>query len=97
MEAPSNNEDYNNDPNDGGASAHHKISQSNYGRMRQGDRLGVSSNLAATDLSKDQLNKLEIEKQVQLKKTNTMIPKKQIHKYQNEPYSTKQIKDLGGC
>ena len=26
-----------------------------------------------------------------------MVPKKEIHKYQNEPYSNKQIKDLGGC
>lgn len=26
-----------------------------------------------------------------------MVPKKEVHKYQNEPYSNKQIKDLGGC
>ena len=26
-----------------------------------------------------------------------MIPKKEIPKYKNEPYSTKQIRDLGGC
>lgn len=53
--------------------------------------------LANTDLSKDQLNKLEIQKQVDLKPIKTMVAKKEIHKFQNVHYSGKQTKDLGGC
>ena len=57
----------------------------------------MSSKLAATDLSKDELNKLNIEKPVELKTMRTTVAKKEIHKYKNEPYSTKHIRDLGGC
>lgn len=65
---------------------------------RNRDRLDLNSNLAAGSLSnKDQLNKLNIEKQVELKTTKTMVPRREIRKYQNEPYSEKKIRDLGGC
>lgn len=45
--------------------------------------------------NRDQLNKLNIEKQVELKQTKTQVPKKEVRKYQNDPYSNKQLRDLG--
>jgi hypothetical protein len=41
-----------------------------------GDRLDLTSKLANTDLTKDPFNKLEIEKQVELKPIKTMVAKK---------------------
>ena len=60
--------------------------------------MDLNSNLADKSLTnRDQLNKLNIEKQVELKQTKTNVPRKQIRKYQNDPYSNKQLRDLGGC
>jgi len=52
-----------------------------YGQVR--DHLDLTSKLGNVTLSKDEINKLEIEKQVELKTTKTMVPKKEIHKFQN--------------
>ena len=41
------------------------------------------------------MNKLNIEKQLELKQTKTIVPKKEVRKYQNDPYSNKQLRDLG--
>ena len=66
---------------------------------RNRDKLDLNSNLANNSLSnRDQLNKLNIEKQVELKQVKTMVPRKEVRKYQNDPYSGNQtIRDLGGC
>jgi hypothetical protein len=71
---------------------------SRYKNYRNRDRLDLNSNLANASLTnRDELNKLNIEKNVELKQVRTQVPKKEIKKYQNDPYSSKQIRDLGGC
>ena len=93
--APDNEDDLRNETGSGAAA--HRISDAAFRKMQARDRLDLTSKLAATSLSKDEMNKLQIEKQVQLRTVKQMIPKKEIPKYKNEPYSTKQIRDLGGC
>ena len=92
------NEEYDNfgdnDPNDPNGAGNRGNKFKNY--RNRGDRLDLNSNLANTSLTnRDQLNKLNIEKQVELKQTKTMVPKKEIKKYQNAPYSNQQLRDLG--
>lgn len=59
--------------------------------------MDLNSNLANNNLAdRDQLNKLNIEKQVELKQVKTVVPRKEVRKYQNDPYSgTQTIRDLG--
>ena len=46
-------------------------------RRKGGDKLDLNSNLANTSLTnRDQLNKLNIEKQVELKQVKTQVPRK---------------------
>ena len=94
MGVPDHDDDLgNNDPNDANGNGRGNKFR-NY--RNQGDRLDLNSNLANTSLTnRDQLNKLNIEKQVELKQTKTMVPKKEIKKYQNAPYSNQQLRDLG--
>jgi hypothetical protein len=65
--------------------------------MQQGNRLDLTSKLALGSLSKDELNKLDIEQQVQIGQIRHTVPKKEILKFQNEPVVSKPLKDLGGC
>lgn len=86
-----------NDPNGRGGQGG-QSGAARFRNFRNRDKLDLNSQLANTSLSnRDQLNKLNIEKPVELKTVKTMVPKKEIRKYQNEPYSTKQTRDLGGC
>ena len=92
---PDNEDDYGNydDPNNGRGGPNGAKFRD---YRRRGDRLDLNSNLANTSLTnRDQLNKLNIEKQLDLKQQKTVVPKKEIRKYQNDPYSNKQLRDLG--
>jgi len=81
-----------NDPNNRG-----RQGGSRYKNYRNKDKLDLNSNLANASLTnRDELNKLNIEKNVELKQVRTQVPRKEIKKYQNDPYSQKQIRDFGG-
>jgi hypothetical protein len=72
--APQHEDDLNNDSDAGAGSR--KISESAFRHMQNRDRLDLTSKLAATSLSKDEFNKLDIEKQVEIKQIKKMVPKK---------------------
>lgn len=58
MGAPSHDDDLKN--NTGAGAGSRKISESAFRQMQNRDRLDLTSKLAATSLSKDELNKLDI-------------------------------------
>jgi len=61
------------------------------------DRLDLNSNPVWTDVQRYEEDPLNIEKVVDLKPKKTMVPRKEIHKYQNTHSAARETIDTGGC
>lgn len=61
------------------------------------DRMDLNSNPVWTDVQRFDQDPLNIEKVVDLKPKKTMVPRKEIHKYQNTHNAARQTIDTGGC